>query len=801
MLRRPGRLAAVERARLLFTATGLPLERMARLTATAAGVPYAAISLLDADSERFLAVHGAEAPAEVPVDESMCQFVIAKDALVVVDAPQLSARARAAGLHAYAGYPIRLDGAAVGAFCVADVASREWSAEQLDVVRDAADLFTNLLANDQSASRSTLAAAQVDTVLAAMREAYVAVDHGGRILQWSGGAESMFGWEPAEAVGRPFDDLVAAEQSRAAARTARALAGHRTDQPARPLIWARHRDGHEFAVEMALSTTPGPDGPVVHAFLHDATERMDGQREAARHRAFLEALLESIDTAVAACDAQGRPVLLNHAMRRIFEVPEELGESWDGRYELREADGTPIPKERIPLLRALAGEEVRDLPYSVHLPGCSPRYFRANGHRMYGADGETLGAVLAVMETTDQVRTDRFKDCEVAVARILERNDDPAGIGEELLSAVTDALEWAGGALWLVDEEAGLLRLTATCDRDGAAHLAITPQSLARGEGFAGVAWERARTVWVRDFTTVDMISAETMARTGLRAGVALPIRSAEHTLGVLSFFSTHVEEPQRVLAALLAGVAAHVGQHLERRRAAGLAAELARSKDEYIGLVGHELRTPLTSISSYTDLVLDDPELTEEQRELLTVVARNAETLRGIIASLLDLAALDSGDATVRPQRADLASLLREALAEAEPEIAQRGHSTIVDVPPSLMAQADVPRIRQVIDTLLRNAARYTPRGGRITVRLADDGPEFVALTVSDTGMGIPEADRSKLFNRFFRGAGAKEAGIPGSGLGLAISRVVVERHGGSLSLGEHSGPGCTFVVRLPKA
>jgi PAS domain S-box-containing protein len=668
------------------------------------------------------------------------------------------------------------------------------------VVRDAADLFTNLLANDHSASLSTLAAAEVDTVLAAMREAYVAVDPAGRIMQWSGGAETMFGWRPAEAVDRPFDELVVAEQSRAAARTARALAGHETDQPGRPLIWARHRNGHEFAVEVALSTTPGPDGPVVHTFLHDATERMDDQREAARHRGFLEALLGSIDTAVAACDAQGKPVLLNNAMRRIFGVSGDV-EDWGSGYELREPDGTPIPMERMPLLRALHGEDVRDLPYTVCLPGRSPRHFRGNGHRLHGADGETLGAFLAVVEVTDRVRTDRFKDCEVAVSRILERDGDQCRIGEELLCVVTDALEWTGGELWLVDEDDAALRLAATCDRNGGTLTTLAPDRLARGQGFAGAAWERSRTVWVRDFATVDLLSGETLARAGFRAGVAMPIRSADRTLGVLAFFSAHVEEPQRVLASLLAGVAAHVGQHLERLRASKLAAELARSKDEYIGLVGHELRTPLTSISSYTDLVLDDPELSEEQRELLTVVARNAETLRGIIASLLDLAALDSGDATVRPQRADLASLLREALTEAEPEFAQRGHSTIVDVPPSLMAQADLPRIRQVIDTLLRNAARYTPRGGRITVRLADDGPEFVSLTVSDTGMGIPEADRPKLFNRFFRGAGAKEAGIPGSGLGLAISRVVVERHGGSLSLGDHSGPGSTFIVRLPKA
>jgi signal transduction histidine kinase len=279
-----------------------------------------------------------------------------------------------------------------------------------------------------------------------------------------------------------------------------------------------------------------------------------------------------------------------------------------------------------------------------------------------------------------------------------------------------------------------------------------------------------------------------------------VPIRSAERTLGVLVLFASAAHEPRAPLEDLLSGIAAHVGMFLERRRSTQLAQALARSKDEYIGLVGHEMRTPLTSISAYTDLVLEDPALADDLRPMLAVVQRNAATLRSIIANLLDLAALDSGHAQIQRNPTDLSDIVETGVRTAIEKAATELPDVTAEIAAGARVPGDAPRLRQVVDNLLSNALKYTPAGGTVVVRLRADA-EAATLEVADTGMGIPVNERTNLFRRFFRGKAAKAASIPGSGLGLAISRAIVEAHEGMLELVDRPGPGSTFRLTLPLA
>ncbi len=103
--------------------------------------------------------------------------------------------------------------------------------------------------------------------------------------------------------------------------------------------------------------------------------------------------------------------------------------------------------------------------------------------------------------------------------------------------------------------------------------------------------------------------------------------------------------------------------------------------------------------------------------------------------------------------------------------------------------------------ENLLSNAMKYTPEGGAVTVRAGPDtaAPGWITWTVSDTGIGIPAAERPRLFRRFYRASTAVQARIPGTGLGLVITRTIVERHRGTIAVADGSGPGTTFVIRLP--
>jgi two-component system phosphate regulon sensor histidine kinase PhoR len=237
-----------------------------------------------------------------------------------------------------------------------------------------------------------------------------------------------------------------------------------------------------------------------------------------------------------------------------------------------------------------------------------------------------------------------------------------------------------------------------------------------------------------------------------------------------------------------------------EERRAEELAVELSHAKDEYVALVGHELRTPLATIASYTELIGDGPDETplSELRPLLATVGRNTAVLIGIIDDLLDLAALDSGHAELRPVRVEVAALVAACWA-ASHEVAQaQGVELRADVPHGLTIMADPGRLRQVLDQLVGNAVKFSPGGGRVDVRAENQGGTVV-LTVSDSGLGVPEGERDLVLGRFYRGAAAREHGIPGSGLGLAAVRIIIERHHGTFALAPRDPTGMTATVTLP--
>ncbi|QDG89169.1 cell wall metabolism sensor histidine kinase WalK [Pseudarthrobacter sp. NIBRBAC000502770] len=224
-----------------------------------------------------------------------------------------------------------------------------------------------------------------------------------------------------------------------------------------------------------------------------------------------------------------------------------------------------------------------------------------------------------------------------------------------------------------------------------------------------------------------------------------------------------------------------------------GWVESLAANQD-LISNVSHEFKNPLNSIIGNVDLVLEEADsLPPHLAQRLLVVQRNAERLLELVADLTATTALN-----VHPKRTDLASLVETSLSSALAS-AQRSHVEIAaDVPSPLWAYADPLRIGQVLDNLVSNAIKYSPDGGRISISATTD-PQWVRLSVSDTGMGISDDDAAKVFNRFFRTESAQKAAIPGAGLGLSITRMIVERHGGSIMCESGEGQGSTFTVTLP--
>jgi len=225
---------------------------------------------------------------------------------------------------------------------------------------------------------------------------------------------------------------------------------------------------------------------------------------------------------------------------------------------------------------------------------------------------------------------------------------------------------------------------------------------------------------------------------------------------------------------------------------------ELDRLKDEFIGLVSHELRTPLTSIIGYVEMLREEGMSGPNADHCAEVIERNAERLLRLVGDLLFLSRIQSGKMAMEFRSADLADIAACTVEELRPE-AQRKH---IDLALSATAiprlAVDPTRIAQLLGNLLSNAVKFTPDGGRVEVRIGREGGQVV-LAVADTGVGIPAADRERIFERFFRTAIATRQAVQGTGLGLTITKAIVEAHHGTIAVDSDEGRGSTFTVRLP--
>ncbi len=226
---------------------------------------------------------------------------------------------------------------------------------------------------------------------------------------------------------------------------------------------------------------------------------------------------------------------------------------------------------------------------------------------------------------------------------------------------------------------------------------------------------------------------------------------------------------------------------------------EIDRMKDELVALVSHELRTPLTSIRGYLELLLDEADeagLDPTHADWLRVIDRNAERLLRLVEDLLLKA--QAGAIALEKTDVDLATIVEQCIQAGVPVAAARGISLGYETEELPPISVDRVRMGQLIDNLVSNALKFTPPGGRVDVRAFTRG-SGVRIEVADTGVGIPEGEQDRLFERFYRTEHAQSEAVPGVGLGLSIAKAIVDAHGGAISCRSTEDAGTTFVVDVP--
>jgi two-component system sensor histidine kinase BarA len=246
---------------------------------------------------------------------------------------------------------------------------------------------------------------------------------------------------------------------------------------------------------------------------------------------------------------------------------------------------------------------------------------------------------------------------------------------------------------------------------------------------------------------------------------------------------------------------------------------ELDRLKSNFLATVSHELRTPLTSIMGYGEMLAEGVagELNEEQHEFVDTIRTKSEQLLGLIMSLLDLSKLESGTVAVRMSRLPIANVLNDTISTLTPTALKKGVALEIDAAPDLPPiLGDAERLRQVFLNLADNALKFTPQGGKISLvaRTAFEQPDgepglilvaplrqVVEVRVADTGIGIPEGERTKVFDPFYQIDQSSTREYGGAGLGLSIVKRLVEAHQGNIRVEANDPQGTVFVVQLPAA
>ncbi|HZX79518.1 MAG TPA: ATP-binding protein, partial [Lysobacter sp.] len=491
--------------------------------------------------------------------------------------------------------------------------------------------------------------------------------------------------------------------------------------------------------------------------------------------------------------------------REIFGI--EVGQ--------RDAFLSTLHPEDAPLLhdataRALEhGGDFGPVEYRLRPVGGGERWVQSSGTVEHDADGRPARMLGVTVDTTARRLAEDATRVFADAGEILGTSLDYAATLEGLARVVVPRLaDWF--AVDLVDDRGELQRVAMYHPdpaREAIGREVFERYPPRRGDGGEWRAIDTRQPVWVADITPAmlragarDAGHARLLLSLDLRSCILVPLIARGTVIGVLTL--VHAESGRRYAEGDVA-----IALDLARRAAAAIDNATLyhqlqhehRRKDEFLATLAHELRNPLAPIRTGLALLetTDDPALAARTR---AVMSRQLGHMVRLIDDLLDLARVTRGTIELKRRPVDVGTLVAGAVEASRPLLDAAGLALEVDMPePDRVLDADDTRLSQVLTNLLNNAAKFTPAGGRVTLRARASG-DRLRMEVEDTGLGLAPDQVERIFEMFVRGHGSEAHG--GLGIGLTLARRLVELHGGRL-WAESDGPGrgSRFIAELPVA
>ena len=635
----------------------------------------------------------------------------------------------------------------------------------------------------------------------------ITMDATGLVLEFNAAAQRVFGYTREQALGQELAKLIIPPSLR---ERHRAGLRHYLETGEGPVLGRRLEvsairvDGTEILVELAITALRVENKPVFTAYLRDITDRNRGE-EASRR---LAAIIESSDDAIISKDLNGIITSWNAAAERLFGYkPEEI---------IGKSILTLIPPERHHeepgiLERIRRGEPINHYETVRRRKDGTLFDISVTVSPLKDQKGQIIGASKIARDITERIRNDRRRTAQYAIASLLAGSWSLTEAGPRIIESIAAIGNWVAGSIWLRNIGEENLHCSTTWHKDtpamGDFAKATQATVLAEGKGLPGRVLAARKPVWIEDVGRDDNFPRAAAAATAnLKGAFAFPLRAEENVNGVLELFSPEIVQPDDDLLSLVEAFGSQIGLFVHRRQ---IEAELKRqkevaesanaAKDRFLATLSHELRTPLTPILIWAGGMVNDPSLPPEIDEGLQMVCRNVELEARLIDDLLDLTRITRGKLNLHLRKSDAHDLLGHAMDIIRDEISSRRLNLSVELQAEdHVVLADAARLQQVFWNVLRNASKFTPDHGAVTVRTFNPQPQALWIEISDTGIGIEPGHLDKIFEAFEQ-VGSRREGL---GLGLAISKAIVEMHRGSIrAFSDGPGKGAKFVIDLQTA
>ena len=639
------------------------------------------------------------------------------------------------------------------------------------------ELKAALLSLGSAERTSQVGAQRMATILANALDAFIGMDIKGRITEWNKQAETVFGWPSHDVLGRPVADvLIPARYRGAQAEELHEFltTGSTTLLGRRLRVDAVRRGGEEFPVEMTISASETAGEVSFHAFVTDVSERVRMDEQLESERVLLNTVLDTIDIAVVACDRAGGLTLFNRASKLFHNLDAENipQEEWAGHFALYEEDGTtPFATERIPLLRALAGEIVDRVPMVIACRNAAPRALMASGRRLIDPQGALLGAVVVMSDVTE----------ENAAAWRLKAS-------ERFLRTITDN---SPALISYVDLNERYLFANASYKR----LLGLEPAFVV-GKSMHELMGDDA-------YELLRPHIARVLA--GEKVHFEPDFRKTQFPFYFMTDYIPDVGPSGDVVGfhIMVTDISERKEAELVQAQSKQIAENANKAKSEFVANMSHEIRTPMNAVLGIAQL-LEKTSLTAGQKKYLTMLQASGKALLAIIDDILDFSKIEAGRLTLASSPFHLSEIIHTTAAIMTASARDKNLELIIGVEPNvpLSLIGDATRLQQALHNLVGNAVKFTETG-EIVLSIEEVRREADVSTlcfrVSDTGIGMSEEQLRRLYTPFEQADSSTSRRFGGTGLGLAISKQLVELMGGKIETTSAVGVGSSFSITVP--